>query len=61
VVGKSDGTRPKVKELDMPLSTGQLADRVGLSPSTVSYHLQALLRVDLVKRVRPSRIVYYQR
>ncbi|MFC0437533.1 helix-turn-helix domain-containing protein [Kutzneria buriramensis] len=48
-------------ELATPRSTGELAERLGLSASTVSYHLQGLLRAGLVTRVRRSRTVYYHR
>jgi DNA-binding transcriptional ArsR family regulator len=48
-------------ELAAPRSTSELADRLGLSASTVSYHLQGLLRAGLVTRVRRSRTVYYHR
>ncbi|MFF2079035.1 ArsR/SmtB family transcription factor [Kitasatospora sp. NPDC058162] len=41
-------------------TTTELADRTGLSPSTVSYHLQALHRGGLVRRTRRSRHVFYQ-
>ncbi|MEU4116529.1 winged helix-turn-helix domain-containing protein [Kitasatospora sp. NPDC028055] len=46
--------------LSQARTTTELADRTGLSPSTVSYHLQALHRGGLVRRTRRSRHVYYQ-
>jgi len=48
-------------ELAAPRSTSELAGRLGLSASTVSYHLQGLLRAGLITRVRRSRTVYYHR
>jgi DNA-binding transcriptional ArsR family regulator len=42
-----------------PRTTEQLARRLHLSRSTVSYHLQVLLRAGVVCRVRRSRYVYY--
>ncbi|MGW2679211.1 ArsR/SmtB family transcription factor [Streptomyces sp. NPDC001436] len=48
-------------ELAQPRSTGELAQRVRLSPATVSYHLQILHRAGLVQRTRRSRTVLYQR
>jgi len=48
-----------LSELRTPQSTDQLARRMHLSPSTVSYHLQILLRSGLASRVREARRVYY--
>ena len=48
-----------LSELRTPQSTDQLAQRLHLSPSTVSYHLQILLRSGLAFRVRDARRVYY--
>jgi len=39
-------------ELSAPLATGELAERLHLSPSTGSYHLQVLHRAGLVRRTR---------
>lgn len=47
-------------ELSTPRSTPELAGRLYLSPSTVSYHLQILHRSGLVRRIRRSRQVLYQ-
>ncbi|MER7584494.1 winged helix-turn-helix domain-containing protein [Kitasatospora sp. NPDC097691] len=55
-------TRTKLlAELAQPRTTGELAQRVHLSPATVSYHLQILHRAGLVQRTRRSRTVLYQR
>lgn len=55
-------TRTKLlAELAQPRTTGELAQRVRLSPATVSYHLQILHRAGLVQRTRRSRTVLYQR
>ncbi|MBW8806698.1 MAG: winged helix-turn-helix transcriptional regulator [Catenulisporales bacterium] len=43
-----------------PATTGEVAGRLRLSQSTVSYHLQILHRAGLVKRVRDARTVLYQ-
>ncbi len=48
-------------ELSQPRSTTELAQRLHLSPATVSYHLQILHRAGLVTRTRQSRHVLYQR
>ncbi len=47
-------------ELVQPRTTGELARRLYLSPSTVSYHLQILHRAGLIQRTRSSRNVLYQ-
>ncbi|WP_424641559.1 ArsR/SmtB family transcription factor [Embleya sp. AB8] len=55
-------TRAKVMvELSQPRSITELAQRLYLSPPTVSYHLQILHRAGLVSRTRHSRHVLYQR
>jgi len=43
-----------------PATTGEVAGRLRLSPSTVSYHLQILHRAGLVRRTREVRSVLYQ-
>ncbi|MFC1433727.1 ArsR/SmtB family transcription factor [Streptacidiphilus sp. N1-3] len=48
-------------ELSQPRSTTEIAQRLYLSPATVSYHLQILHRAGLVTRTRQSRHVLYQR
>jgi DNA-binding transcriptional ArsR family regulator len=47
--------------LDAPLSTSQLAVMTGLSPSTVSDHLQVLLGSGAVSKRRSGREVLYWR
>ncbi|MEV4440249.1 winged helix-turn-helix domain-containing protein [Streptomyces sp. NPDC049577] len=55
-------TRSRIlAELGEPSTTGDLAGRLHLSPSTVSYHLQILYRANLVQRTRHSLHVRYQR
>ena len=55
-------TRQKLLvELSQPRTTAEIAQRVFLSPATVSYHLQLLHRAGLVTRTRRSRHVFYQR
>ncbi|GHG73287.1 ArsR/SmtB family transcription factor [Streptomyces griseocarneus] len=46
--------------LTSPRTTGELARRHHLSPSTVSYHLAHLHRAGLVTRARSGKQVYYQ-
>ena len=47
--------------LDLPQSTTQLADRLGVAPSTVSEHLSILRRSRLVRSYRSGRTVLYER
>ncbi|MFJ6382398.1 ArsR/SmtB family transcription factor [Kitasatospora sp. NPDC092039] len=53
--------RRLLAELSQPRSTTEIAQRLYLSPATVSYHLQILHRAGLVTRSRRSRHVLYQR
>ncbi|MFC9930922.1 ArsR/SmtB family transcription factor [Streptomyces sp. NPDC127190] len=48
-------------QLSQPRSSTEIAQRLYLSPATVSYHLQILHRAGLVSRTRHSRRVLYQR
>jgi ArsR family transcriptional regulator len=38
---------------------GVIADRVGLVPSSLTFHLQALQRANLIRQVRASRQLIY--
>ncbi|MCC8245492.1 helix-turn-helix domain-containing protein [Saccharothrix luteola] len=48
-------------DLETARSTTELATRMGYTPGTVSYHLNALHRARLVTKVRDGRYVLYQR
>lgn len=41
------------------LAAGAIGDRVGLVPSSLTFHLQALQRAGLVSQVRASRQIIY--
>jgi ArsR family transcriptional regulator, arsenate/arsenite/antimonite-responsive transcriptional repressor len=41
------------------LAAGSIGGRVGLAPSSLTFHLQALQRAGLVKQVRVSRQLFY--
>ncbi len=41
------------------LPAGEIADRVGLVPSSLTFHIQALLRAGLITQRRASRHVIY--
>ncbi|MFK0153588.1 ArsR/SmtB family transcription factor [Streptomyces sp. NPDC090493] len=48
-------------DLGRPRTTTELAGRLHMSPSTVSYHLVRLHRVGLLNRTREGSRVYYRR
>lgn len=54
------GRAAVLRELDGPLTTAGLADRLRLAPSTVSEHLSLLVGAGVVTRHRVGRSVYYQ-
>ena len=55
-------TRARIlRQLERPQTTVDLASRLGLSPSTVSYHLGVLYRAGLLDRRRERRRVLYTR
>ena len=41
------------------LSAGTIAERIGLVPSSLTFHIQALLRAGLVTQRRASRQLFY--
>ncbi len=41
------------------LPAGVIAERVGLVPSSLTFHLQALQRANLIRQVRASRQLIY--
>ncbi len=45
--------------LDEPRSVGEIADRVGVSPSLVSHHLRLLRGARLVRADRRGKQVFY--
>ncbi len=46
--------------LEQPITVGDMAQRLGLSPSLVSHHLRLLRAARLLKGVRDGKHVYYQ-
>ena len=47
--------------LDLPMSTTQLAARLGCAPPTVNVHLKALAKAGIVTARRDGRMVLYRR
>jgi ArsR family transcriptional regulator len=41
------------------LPAGAVGSRIGLAPSSLTFHLQSLQRAGLIKRVRLGRQLYY--
>ena len=41
-------------------SAGELAERLGVSPSALSYHLKALKKADMVIEYKEKNFVYYE-
>ena len=41
-------------------SAGELAERLGVSPSALSYHLKALKKADMVIEYKAKNFVYYE-
>ncbi len=41
------------------LPAGSIGERVGLAPSSLTFHLQALQRAGLIKQARVSRQLFY--
>ena len=45
--------------LDGPTAVGEIAERLGLSPSLVSHHLRLLRAARIVRAEREGKHVYY--
>ena len=48
-----------VKQGAKGLSAGAVGNRIGLAPSSLTFHLQSLQRAGLIKRMRLGRQLYY--
>lgn len=48
-----------VKQGPEGLPAGAVGNRVGLTPSTLTFHLQALQRAGLIKKTRMGRQLFY--
>lgn len=42
------------------LSAGEIADRMGLTPAALSYHLKLLKSADLVIEYKQKNFIYYE-
>ncbi len=43
-----------------PISSGQLAAAVGMTPQALSYHLKKLKEAELIYEVRQKNFIYYE-
>lgn len=42
------------------LSAGEIADRLGVTPAALSYHLKLLKNADLVMEYKNKNFIYYE-
>lgn len=58
----SDKFRRDILELlrDGRLSAGEIAERLGVTPAALSYHLRLLKEADLVLEYREKNFIYYE-
>ncbi len=45
---------------DGKLSAGEIADKLGITPAALSYHLKLLKNADLVMEYKSKNFVYYE-
>ena len=58
----SDKQRRDILEMlrDGRLSAGEIADRLGVTPAALSYHLKLLREADLVVEYKSKNFIYYK-
>ncbi len=58
----ADETRRTIlsKLKEGPISTGSLAEYLGVSPQALSYHLAKLKKADLIYETRHKNFIYYE-
>ena len=58
----SDDTRRKIllKLREVKISSGDLAEAVGLSPQALSYHLAKLKKAGLIYETKKKNFIYYE-
>ena len=49
-----------LKLRDEKLSSGELADELGMSPQALSYHLAKLKKAGLIYETRVKNFIYYE-
>lgn len=58
----SDKQRRDILEMlkDGRMSAGEIADRLGVTPAALSYHLKLLKNADLVVEYKVKNFIYYE-
>ena len=58
----ADEQRREILEMlkDGRLSAGEIADRLGVTPATLSYHLKLLREADLVVEYKSKNYVFFE-
>ena len=58
----SDKQRRDILEMlrDGRLSAGEIAERLGVTPAALSYHLKLLREADLVVEYKSKNFIYYE-
>lgn len=58
----SDNQRRDILEMlkDGRMSAGEIADRLGVTPAALSYHLKLLKNADLVVEYKVKNFIYYE-
>ncbi len=58
----SDKQRRDILEMlkDGRMSAGEIADRLGVTPAALSYHLKLLKQADLVMEYKSKNFIYYE-
>ena len=58
----SDKQRRDILDMlrDGRLSAGEIADRLGVTPAALSYHLKLLREADLVVEYKSKNFIYYE-
>jgi DNA-binding transcriptional ArsR family regulator len=59
LMGDHSRLRIVLQCLDGPTAVGEIAERLGLSPSLVSHHLRLLRAARIVRAEREGKHVYY--
>lgn len=58
----SDKQRRDILEMlkDGRMSAGEIAERLGVTPAALSYHLKLLKNADLVMEYKSKNFIYYE-
>lgn len=58
----ADDTRRNIlmKLREGKISSGELAEALGISPQALSYHLSKLKKADLINETRYKNFIYYE-